>query len=109
MSKFRSVSSELTTSLADVYLAPTQFNSTVSSILVTNKTSSAATVTMNWEKASDSSTNPILVATSIPANGILQITDLLYLDKGDSIEASASANSALQVTVRAEESFGQNS
>jgi hypothetical protein len=104
-SKNRTTAVVLTTSNQDVYTAPNLFKSNIDSILVTNSTSSAVTVTMEWWNETTNVYTKLLGSTSIKAGGIVQITDCLAIEQKDVIRALASANSAITVTIRATETY----
>lgn len=103
--KNRTVSATLTTSNQDVYVAPNQYTSNVVSILVTNTSSSVKTVSMDWYDSSATTYHTLMEQTTVPANGILQITNAVWLDKEDKIRALASAGSSVEVTIYVEETF----
>lgn len=103
--KNRTVALQLTTSNQDVYTAPPSFKATVDSILITNSSSSPATVTMEWWNKTDNTYTKLLGGTLIQAGGIVQITDSMAIDQGDLIRALASAASAITITVRATETY----
>jgi hypothetical protein len=104
--KSRTVSTTLTTSNQDVYTAPDQYSALVRSILISNTTSTAKTVSMDWYDDSETSYHTLMEATSIPANGIVQITDVAWLDRQDKIRALASANSSIEISIFVQEVFG---
>ena len=89
--KNRSIGSELGTSSSDLYTVPAQYESNIKSIFLTNGTSSTRTVTLTWYQSSTSVTWPVTTDLEMVANGIIQITDSLYLNKGDKFSASADA------------------
>jgi hypothetical protein len=104
--KNRTVASTLTTSNQDVYTAPDQYASHIVSIFIANTASTAQTISMDWYDASETSFHTLMEQTSIPANGILQISNVLWLDRQDKIRALASANSSIEVSIYVEELFG---
>ena len=104
-SKNRTLSTVLTTSNQDVYLAPTLFKADIDSILVTNNSSSAVSVTLEWWSRSLNTYYKVLGNTSIKAGGILQIERPLGIDQQDSIRALASTADAITVTITATEIY----
>ena len=89
--KNRSIGSELGTSSSDLYTVPAQYESNIKSIFLTNGTSSTKTVSLSWYQADSAVSWPVTSDLEMVANGIIQITDPLYLNKGDKFTASASA------------------
>lgn len=105
--KNRTVSKELTTSTADVYVVPAAFKADVSSIIIANKTNGSVRVTLSWREATTATSYVLFGDVDIKANSTLQITYPLLLDKNDKITAVASVNSAVTVSVRIEEYFAE--
>jgi len=103
--KNRTVALQLTTSNQNVYVAPPSFKATVDSILLTNSSSAAVSVTLEWWNNTASEYTKMLGDTVIQAGGIVQITDSLAIDQNDAVRAVASANSAITVTIRATETY----
>ena len=97
--KNRTVAATLTTSNQDIFVAPNQYSSAVFSIYLSNTTSSKQTVSMDWYDASEDSYHTLLEQTPIIANGVVQLTETLWLDRTDKIRALASANSAIEVSI----------
>lgn len=104
--KSRTLSTTLTTSNQDVYTAPNQYSALVRSILISNTTSSLQTVSIDWYDDSETAYHTVLEQTEIPANGVLQLTDSLWLDKEDKIRALAGAGSAIELSIFVQEVFG---
>ena len=104
--KSRTLSKTLTTSNQDVYTAPDQYSALIRSILITNTTSSLQTVSMDWYDDSESAYHTMLEQTEIPANGIVQLTDSLWLDREDKIRALAGSGSAIELSIFVQEVFG---
>lgn len=103
--KRRTIAKELTTSLADVYVVPASFKSDVSSIVVANNTNAPVRATMKWN---DGVVSYVLFGdVSVSPNTTIQMTQPLFLDKNQKIEAVASVGSAITVSVRVEEIFAE--
>jgi hypothetical protein len=96
---------ELTTSAVDVYVVPTSFVTDIETIIVCNKTNSTKTVTLQWYNASDTHTHSLLNTTDVPSYSFVRIEKPLYLEAGDKLIALASANSAVDLSFRAQEQF----
>ena len=103
--KNRTVATQLTTSNQDIYIAPPSFKATVDSILITNSSTDAATVTMEWWNKTMNEYTKLLGGTVIQAGGVVQITDSMAIDQGDVIRALASAGSAITITIRVTETY----
>lgn len=107
LNKNRTVSKELTTATADIYVVPAAFKANVSSIIIANKTNGSVRVTLNWREATTSTSYVVFGDVDMKANSTLQITQPLFLDKNDKITAVASVNNAVTVSVRTEEYFAE--
>ncbi len=101
--KRRSITTLLTTSYQDIYVAPARFEADVVTIFITNLTSALAQVTLRMYNADDATSFVLLSSVAVPANGILQISDTLYLLVNDKLQGLASANSTFNVTVTVNE------
>lgn len=103
--KNRALAKELTTSNQDIYTVPAHFVAKVISIIVANTTSSTETFTLEWYDSVSTTYYPIGGEVEMKKNSILQIDDVIYLQRGDKIRGLASSNSAITVTVSVEETF----
>jgi len=104
--KKRTLSLELTTSNQDVYTVPKRFNADISSIIVSNTSSSSVTFSLDWYQSSSTTYFTIAETVTMVPNSILQITEYpLYLEKNDLIRGLASAGSSVTVTIATEEYF----
>mgnify|MGYP003660804936 FL=1 len=104
--KKRTLSVDLTTSNQDVYTVPARFNGDVSSIIISNASSSPVTFSLDWYQSSSTTYFTIAETVTMVPNSILQITEYpLYLEKNDLIRGLASAGSSITVTVATEEYF----
>lgn len=95
----------LTTSTQDVYTVPSQFKAEIESIVISNKTGSTTTFTINWYSAKNTTDYALFYSTNIDPYASVQITWPLFLDAGDKIKALAGANSAVTVTVKSAETY----
>lgn len=102
-SKYRSVSKTLTTSNQDVYTVPSQWTASIDSICIANTSATPVTVSLDWYDSVATSYHTVMEQVSLPAHSMLQLTDMLYLQKGDKLRALASANASVEVTVRVSE------
>jgi hypothetical protein len=103
--KSRTVSKQLTTSNSDIYVVPSRYNTEITSIIISNNTSSAVTFSLDWYDTATATYYNIAKTTPLLANGIIQITDGFYLQPGDAFRGLASANNAVTITVRTEEDY----
>jgi len=104
--KKRTLSLELTTSNQDVYTVPARFNADISSIIVSNTSTSSVTFSLDWYQSSSTTYFTIAETVTMVPNSILQITEYpLYLEKNDLIRGLASAGSSVTVTIAMEEYF----
>lgn len=105
--KNRTLGFELGTSNSTIYTVPNNYEGQITSILITNLTGSARTISLDWYESASTTFYPILEQTQVPANGIIQITDSLWLNRGDTIRGLASAAASINVSIRVAESFSQ--
>jgi hypothetical protein len=103
--KSRTVAKQLTTSNSVIYTVPARYNAEITSIIISNNTSSAVTFSLDWYDTASSTYYTVAKITPVIANGVIQITDGFYLQSGDSFRGLASTNSAITVTVRTEEDY----
>lgn len=86
--------STLTTSSSLVYTVPSSRTTVIKQVVVTNITASAATFTLNI-----GASNSLFNAVSVAANDTMLINLSQVLTAGETLYASASANSALNLTI----------
>lgn len=94
-----------TTSLLDVYTVPDHFTAEIESIVISNKTGSTTTFTLQWYSAKNTTSYNLFYNTTIGPYSSVQMTWPLYLDNGDKVKASAAVNSAITVTVKSAETY----
>ena len=103
--KNRTLGAALGTTNSTIYTVPNNWDGTISSILITNLTAVPRTVSLDWYDSAATTYYSIAKTTIVPANGIIQITDVLYLGQGDLIRGLASAAASINVSIRVEEAF----
>lgn len=103
---FKTVTYSVTTTNQVVYTAPVGFTSIILMAQVANITASDETVTFSHFDTSSTVETELVKDFIIPANdaGSL-LTGKLVLETGDSIKASAGANSTLKLTISILESL----
>lgn len=95
---FKTFTAVLTTSPTTLYTAPTGYTSIVLMAQISNVTSSTKTIT--FSHYSGSTTTELLNGFSIPANdAVSATTGKLVLEAGQSVRASASANSSVKAVL----------
>ena len=104
-SKTRTVSLELTTSNQDIYTVPNNYEAEVKSIYIANNTSNQVTFSLDWYNASNTTYYTMAETTKLIANGLIQITDPLWLQKTDKLRGLCSVNNAVTITVQVEENY----
>ena len=102
-SKYQTVSLELTTSNQDIYTVPVQFTADIVSIFITNLSGTTVTFNLDWYDSSATTYHPLADEVEIVGGGMIQVTESLQLDPSDKIRGLASANSSVQITIRAHE------
>lgn len=95
----------LNTSNQDIFTSPANFRCHVKSILVANTTSGELTISLDWYDSSETSYHTLCESMSVPANGVVQITDAIYLQPSDKIRGLASSASGIEVTVLTEQTY----
>ena len=101
--KYQVASLELTTSNQDIYTAPAQYTADIVSIFITNLSGTTVTFNLDWYDSSATTYYPMADEVEIVGGGMIQVTEAIQLDPNDKIRGLASANSSVQVTVRAHE------
>lgn len=103
---FTSTAAELTTVQSIVYTVPTGNTGIVLMAQVTNVTGTAADATVIFHNGADSSDTELVKDFTIAPNDAAGvITGKLVLKEGDWLEAVASTNSALKITLSILESL----
>lgn len=103
--KNRTLGKLLTTSNADIYTVPTRYTTEVTSIVISNASSSTTTFSLDWYDTVTSTWYTIAELVALKPNSILQITDCFMLQAGDKFRGLASAADAITVSIRVEESY----
>ena len=103
MPKNRTVNSQLSTTDQFSYTAPSQWGADINSILITNVNSETATFTLEFYNAVDDVYSFIMKDMVIPPHSMIQVTDVLWLQRNDKIRASASANNCVNLAIRVSE------
>lgn len=103
--KNRTVGVELTTSNADLYTVPANYEANIKSIYVNNASSSIVTFSLDWYDSQNTTYYTLAETVELPANSLLQITESLWLYKADKFRGLASANSAVTVVFNIEETY----
>ena len=104
-SKTRTVSLELTTSNQDIYTVPNNYEAEVKSIYIANNTSNQVTFSMDWYDSANTTYYTMAETTKLIANGLIQITDPLWLQKTDKIRGLCSSSNAVTITIQVEENY----
>lgn len=106
LNRFKTVTTELTTSNTIVYTAPSGFTGIILMAQVSNVTTNAETVTFSHYDTSATTETELLKDFEIPGNDAASmITGKLILEDGDSVKAFAGSNSTLKLTLSILESL----
>jgi hypothetical protein len=103
--KNRTVGLALTTSTADVYVVPTNYETEILSIVISNAAGSKRKFFLEWYDSINATTYVLAENTEVEANSLIQITEPLWLRKGDKLSGSADVDSSITVTVLVKEYF----
>jgi len=104
--KNRTVGLELTTSNADLYTVPANYEAEVDSIFISNASSSNVTFSLDWYDSQNTTYYTIAETVELLANSMMQINDdPFWLFKNDKLRGLASANSAVTIIVKLKESY----
>jgi len=106
--KNRTVGALLTTSNADLYTVPANYETNIKSIYINNKASTDAKFSFDWYDSQNTTYHTLDEEVTVPANSLLQITDSLWFYKGDKFRGLASAADSVTVTFNVEELFVPN-
>lgn len=99
---FRAGPTALTTSAADIYTAPGGTEATVRDVHVCNETGTTQTFTLSV--GNDGAGKRLYYECEVPPGRPFQRTGAIHLAAGEKIQALASANSALTITLGGVES-----
>ena len=98
--KNRTISAALTTTQVDIYTTPTQYEGHIASILFSNSGGATAVTMVLYDKGLNTDF-VFLGSYNVPAYGIFQIENALWLAKGDKIRCSAvAANVTITLVVK---------
>lgn len=103
--KKRTVGLDLSTSNQDIYTVPPSHESNIKSIIISNLTNVKVSFSLDWYDSANTTYHTITEATTLEPNGIIQITDGLWLLKSDKIRGLASANSSVHISINVEEEY----
>jgi hypothetical protein len=103
--KNRTVGLELTTSTVDIYVVPNNYETETASVIISNATGSKRTFSLEWYDSINSTTYVLAEDVEIEANAVIQITQPLWLRKGDKLSGSADADTSVTVSVVVSEYF----
>jgi hypothetical protein len=106
--KNRTVGALLTTSNADLYTVPANYEANIKAIYVNNSSTSSRTFSLDWYDSQNTTYHTLAEEVTVPANSLLQITDSLWFYKGDKFRGLASAADSVTVTFNVEELFVPN-
>lgn len=105
VTKNRTLGKELTTTNSDIYTVPPRYTAMVSSIIVSNASSSSVTFSLDWYDAATTTYYTIAEAVVLKPNSMLQITDGFFLQAGDAFRGLASVGSVVTVSFSLEENY----
>ena len=103
--KNRTVGAILGTSDTTIYTVPNNWESTLSSIVVANESSSTVTFSLDWYDSASTTYYTFADKVLIGGNSVIQITDALYLGQGDLLRGLSSAADSVTISVLVEEIF----
>ena len=104
-SKSRTVSFELTTSNQDIYTVPNNYEAEIKSIYIANNTSNQLTFSLDWYDSVNTTYYTLAETTKLLANGLIQITESLWLQKNDKLRGLCSSDNNVTVTIQVEENY----
>jgi hypothetical protein len=103
--KNRTVGLELTTSTEDVYVVPSNYEAEILSIVISNAAEAKREFSLEWYNSTNTTTYTLAQDTEIEANAIIQITQPLWLRKGDKLTGAADVDTSITVSVVVKEYF----
>ena len=100
LNAFKTVTSNVTTVIGNVYTCPSGYSAVVLLAQVSNLTGNTITVSGNIYKEIGNSSVSLVQDASLPANDAINLVGgRLILEAGDSFAVGASANSSSQLTL----------
>lgn len=103
--KNRTVGALLTTSNADLYTVPANYETNIKSIYINNKASTDAKFSLDWYDSQNTTYHTLAEEVTVPANSLLQITDSLWFYKGDKFRGLCNNADSITVVFNVEETF----
>ena len=104
ITKKRTISAALTTTVVDIYTTPQQYEAEVASILFSNHTGATAVTLTHYDAAQDTDFL-VLGSYGVPSAGIFQLENALWMAKGDKLRCSAAANDQVTMTIVVKELY----
>jgi hypothetical protein len=104
-SKSRTVSLELTTSNQDIYTVPNNYEAEIKSIYIANHSASELTFSLDWYDSVNTTYYTMAENTKLLSNGLVQITESLWLQKNDKLRGLCSSSNNVTVTIQVEENY----
>lgn len=101
----RTVGKELTTTYANIYVAPLRYSAYVDSIVISNVSAASATFSLDWYDGANATYYPIGGQVVMQPHSVIQITDGFVLQYSDAFRGLASVNAAITVSVRVREEY----
>jgi hypothetical protein len=86
--KNRTISSVLTATSVEVYVTPNQYEGHIASLLFSNSGGAAAVTLVHYDKILNTNFT-ILGSYSVPAYGVFQLENAMWLAKGDKLFCSS--------------------
>jgi hypothetical protein len=105
ITKNRTLGKELTTSNIVVYTAPVRRTSEITSIVVSNSLNTTVTFSLDWYDSVSSTYYTIAEQVPMYGRSVIQLTNGFTLQQNDVIRGLASSNSAITVSIKAEELY----
>ena len=104
-SKNRTIGKLLTTSNVDLYEVPANYETNVKSIFVNNASSSFAYFSLDWYDAQTDTWHTVAESVPVVGNAMLQITQSLWLYKGDKFRGLCDAADSITLVFNIEEFY----
>lgn len=103
--KNRTISKVLTTTNADIYTVPANYESEVASIFVANASSSSREFSLDWYDSALSTYYTLAELVKVPPHSMLQVTNGLWLKKFDKLRGLANVTDDVTITLKVHEYF----
>jgi hypothetical protein len=103
--KNRTVGKKLAVTNSTIYTAPTRFEANIESIIISNASSAAVKVSLDWYDSVSLTYHTITELLAMAPNSMVQIKDGFWLQPCDTLRGLATVVDVISVSVRVREEY----